>query len=285
MLLSDIRGQSETVGTILLIGLVLIAVTISGAIILSNYLNQEAVNEPLVDLEIESEDGDNINVQHMGGESIDTETMEVIVNNSVIGSFADANSFDGDQDGRFVTGESVTFASGISEGTIEVLVVDQETNTVVERDEITITSIFDLTNGDDVVEEINSLENLNEGKCGDEKNSCEENELDIQEDVDGFAYVESTEDAEVEIEEGDLGGAMVVNAKKEAQAEIEDGTVGGDVYMRTHDDEGEVEIEDSTVEGDIKIDADGEVEVETEGSTIEGDINESADVDLGLEEP
>lgn len=173
MLPSDTRGQSETIGTLLLVGMLVVTITLAGGAAVDNYLNQASADEPLVDLEIESEDSDKINIQHLGGEVIDTETTVVMVNGSILGVFAEADSFDGDRDGRFRPSESVTFTHSISEGTIDVLVIDQARNVVIEQEEITLVEPgFDPTDGDDVVDEVES-EGIAGGKCEEGGNVCE----------------------------------------------------------------------------------------------------------------
>ena len=283
MLMSDIRGQSETVGTILLVGLVITAVTLAGGVMLFGYLNQASVNEPLVNLEIEPEDGDDIRIQHSGGENIDTETTKVMANSSTLGSLTDADSFDGDQDGRFVTGESVTYTPSISEDTIDVLIIDRSTNTVIERETITLEDIFDFTSGDDVIDEVNDLQDLTDGRCGDEENVCEEDLDRNEEDIDGFGYVESTDDADVDLDGVDVEGALVVNVGGEVGGvNIQTGLIKGDVYIKAHGEDADVDVDldDGTIERDLKIDTAGDVDVDIEDGTVEGNIDESADLDL-----
>lgn len=283
MLMSDIRGQSETVGTILLVGLVITAVTLAGGVMLFGYLNQASVNEPLVNLEIEPEDGDDIRIQHSGGENIDTETTEVMADSSTLGSLTDADSFDGDQDGRFVTGESVTYTPNISEDTIDVLIIDRSTNTVIERETITLEDIFDFTSGDDVIDEVNDLQDLTDGRCGDEENVCEEDLDRNEEDIDGFGYVESTDDADVDLDGVDVEGALVVNVGGEVGGvNIQTGLIKGDVYIKAHGEDADVDVDldDGTIERDLKIDTAGDVDVDIEDGTVEGNIDESADLDL-----
>lgn len=283
MLMSDIRGQSETVGTILLVGLVITTVTLAGGVMLFGYLNQASVNEPLVNLEIEPEDGDDIRIQHSGGENIDTGTTEVMADSSTLGSLTDADSFDGDQDGRFVTGESVTYTPSISEDTIDVLIIDRSTNTVIERETITLEDIFDFTSGDDVIDEVNDLQDLTDGRCGDEENVCEEDLDRNEEDIDGFGYVESTDDADVDLDGVDVEGALVVNVGGEVGGvNIQTGLIKGDVYIKAHGEDADVDVDldDGTIERDLKIDAAGDVDVDIEDGTVEGNIDESADLDL-----
>jgi len=283
MLMSDIRGQSETAGTILLVGLVITTVTLAGGVMLFGYLNQASVNEPLVNLEIEPEDGDDIRIQHSGGENIDTETTKVMANSSTLGSLTDADSFDGDQDGRFVTGESVTYTPSISEDTIDVLIIDRSTNTVIERETITLEDIFDFTSGDDVIDEVNDLQDLTDGRCGDEENVCEEDLDRNEEDIDGFGYVESTDDADVDLDGVDVEGALVVNVGGEVGGvNIQTGLIKGDVYIKAHGEDADVDVDldDGTIERDLKIDTAGDVDVDIEDGTVEGNIDESADLDL-----
>lgn len=284
MLPSDTRGQSETIGTLLLVGMLVITITLAGGAAVANYLSQASVDKPLVDLEIESEDSDKINIQHLGGEAIDTETTVVMVDGSILDSFEEADSFDGDRDGRFRAGELVTFKHSMSEGTIEVVVIDQASNVIIEQEEITLVKPeFDPTNGDDVVDEVES-EGIDRGKCEEGGNICEStDEFELEEDdIDGFAYFEDEEEVTVELEDTSVAGAVVVNAGEEGEIEIEGGTIEGDLYIKSHADDGEIEVEigDATIEGDIKVDANGEIEVETEETKVEGEVDETASLDL-----
>lgn len=284
MLPSDTRGQSETIGTLLLVGMIVISITLVGGAAVANYLNQASVDEPLVDLEIESEGSDKINIQHLGGEAIDTETTVVMVNGSILGAFEEADSFDGDRDGRFRSGELVTFKHSMSEGTTEVVVIDQASNVLIEQEEITLVKPeFDPTDGDDVVDEVES-EGIDGGKCEEGGNICEStDEFEREEDdIDGFVYFEDEEEVTVELEDTSVAGAVVVNAGEEGEIEIDGGMIEGDLYIKSHTDDGEieVEIEDATIEGDLKVDANGEIEVETEETTVEGEVDETASIDV-----
>ena len=155
---SDIRGQSETVGTIFLLGVITIGISLVGGAAAFNYIDQESVNKPLVNLEIQAEDGDNVVVNHMGGESLDTGSTVIIVRGSILTTLAGADSFDGVRDGQFKTGESIRHHLG-SRGAVKVFVVDEDVGEVVASEVITLPG-----SGEWLIENFNGPDRAEEGE-------------------------------------------------------------------------------------------------------------------------
>jgi flagellin-like protein len=122
--IQDNRAQSEVIGSLLLVALVIVSVTFAGGVAVANYSNQTS-DGPLFECEIEYAD-DVIKVTHQGGDSAPTSQLTTVLRNDTSQSvpFTD---IEGDEDDQFDPGESATFGSLSSE--TDVLVVT--TNEIV----------------------------------------------------------------------------------------------------------------------------------------------------------
>jgi len=135
---TDAKGQS-TVAPILLVGLVMVVGSLSAPVFL-DHVGQSSVGGPLADLEIETGNGKDIVINHRGGEPINTESVKIVVDDSTLTTLSDADTFDGNQNGRFSLGESVTHTAD-DEGVVKVAVVDKDTGKTVAHRTIMLSSI------------------------------------------------------------------------------------------------------------------------------------------------
>lgn len=105
--MSGKRGQSETIGVLLLTGVVVVTATAVGMFALTNYTDSATDEQPLFTCTIEYDDNA-VTVTHAGGQRVDTSTLIVILRNS---SGQTRLGFDSGADGRFETGERQRFGA------------------------------------------------------------------------------------------------------------------------------------------------------------------------------
>lgn len=130
---ADDRAQSEVIGTILLVGVVVITVTTAGAFYLSNLSDSET--GPTTDFNA-TVTTSSVNITHLGGDSIARDELTVIVrNNSNTQQFsvADGTLTNSDADEQFELGErwdtsSISLPAG---ETVRILVVHDPSNTLL----------------------------------------------------------------------------------------------------------------------------------------------------------
>lgn len=130
------RGQSHTVGVLLLTGVVVLLVGGSGVIFLSQMGTNTA---PLFDANI-TINNETVGITHGGGESMDLDNLRV--NLESVGN-AERHQFDegtvfGDDDERFEPSERIRFTHGLGPGQVTILVIHSPSNTVIERTETEI---------------------------------------------------------------------------------------------------------------------------------------------------
>lgn len=133
----DARGQSEVIGTTLLIAVVVILVSLVSVVILSDIGGDR---EPLADLVI-SANGSHLEMRHAGGDSFDPEAVDVIVtspNSSRRSSIDPANLTDENANGQFGPGDSLVVEHGLTADSAQVLVVHTPTNTVLADQRVTV---------------------------------------------------------------------------------------------------------------------------------------------------
>lgn len=124
------RGQSETVGVVLLTAVVVVSVSVLGVGILSSS-GPQAADKPLIDADIEITTN-SVTITHGGGDSVDGRTVDVVVRNRTASQrYA---SVDG---GRFEPTDTVTLSHSLN-GTVTVLVVHTDSNYVVGRESRTL---------------------------------------------------------------------------------------------------------------------------------------------------
>ena len=127
------RAQSTVIGTILLVAVVVVALTVFGSYSLGSITDDS--RGPAVDLSA-SVTATNLTLVHEGGEAMETTSLTVHVRHDAetIHSFSDG-TLTGDGDGRFEPGERWTVAHGLSldDGDrVRVLVVHDNRTVVLE---------------------------------------------------------------------------------------------------------------------------------------------------------
>lgn len=116
---SDHRGQSEVVGVLLLTGVVALLVGLVGVQVLGT---TDRADEPVVALDA-SVDASSVELQHGGGDGLDSEDVEVVLQGTATERY-DLGSFtvvQGDG-GTFEAGERWRHAHSLS-GSVRILVV------------------------------------------------------------------------------------------------------------------------------------------------------------------
>lgn len=127
------RGQSEVIGTVVLIGIVVATTTALGGVVLAQFTGTAAPDEPLLAFEYEV-NATNVTLIHGGGRTVGTDETVVILRGPDGETRYDVteSTIDGDGDDRFEPGERATMIHGFSAGeTIEIVVVDEGSNSVV----------------------------------------------------------------------------------------------------------------------------------------------------------
>lgn len=130
--MSRSRAQSEVVGIVILIGVVVTVVGIVSVVILSNVGTESS---PVADFRIEA-DATDVRVTHLGGDQIPAEDLVVVARGpdgqtrSAVGS---GMLRDDDGDEVFEFGEAIVVAHGRSGGDGRVLVVHRPTGAVVDE--------------------------------------------------------------------------------------------------------------------------------------------------------
>jgi len=116
------RAQSEVIGSLLLVALVIVSVTFAGGVAVANYSNQTS-DGPLFECEIEYAD-DVVKVTHQGGDSAPASQLTTVLRNdsSQSVSFTD---IEGNGDGQFDPGESAKFGSLSSETDVRVVTTNE----------------------------------------------------------------------------------------------------------------------------------------------------------------
>lgn len=126
------RGQSEVVGSILLVALIVVVASTVGALSFSVLLDE---NDPVsAVMEIKEMNDSTITLQHGGGDSVAVADLELVArNNTSTERYPFTNGTDlGDGDGRFETGERWQTNHSFSEcDRVRLLLVDQSTGTVL----------------------------------------------------------------------------------------------------------------------------------------------------------
>jgi hypothetical protein len=120
---NDHRGQSEVIDSLLLVGLVVIAISTTGGFILINYSEQARDSDTLIQCNIVYEEN-TVTITHQGGDSADVARLRVILRNDSSESEHTFGVSGGDGDSRFEAGESATFGSVSTE--TDVLLVGSD---------------------------------------------------------------------------------------------------------------------------------------------------------------
>lgn len=132
------RAQSESIGVILLTGVVVIVVAIGGAVILDGAAS-DADSAPLVDVTFEVTT-DKISVTHAGGDTVAQSALTVIVRDDTTTEryAVDAAHVTGDGDGQFEPSERFERNHGLSGPTVDVLVVHDDSNSVLAQESLDV---------------------------------------------------------------------------------------------------------------------------------------------------
>ena len=131
------RGQSETVGVVLLIGVVVTLVSLVSVVILQDIGGSD---DPLADLEVSANET-NVTVDHRGGDTLAVDDLAVVLRadeGDKRFTVAPANLTDRNGDGRFGFGDSVDRAHGLAGDSAEVAVVHTPSNTVLAQESVTL---------------------------------------------------------------------------------------------------------------------------------------------------
>ncbi len=126
------RGQSDVLGTILLVGITVIVITATGVFLLPSILEQVEDDQPIREFNV-STDGTNLTVQHAGGESIAPGAVTVVINGSDRRPLTEANLTDL-SDGRFDPGETAVYEGISIRANTEVAVVNTDRDVVITRE-------------------------------------------------------------------------------------------------------------------------------------------------------
>ncbi|MFB6084502.1 MAG: type IV pilin [Halorientalis sp.] len=123
------RAQSEVVGVVILIGVI---VTLSGIVSVVIFSNVAAESAPVTDLRIEANET-HLRVTHAGGDELEVGALSVVVQGSTTTRFGvdGANLTGADGDGRFEFGESLVRRHGHDGSGARVLVVHRPTNGIL----------------------------------------------------------------------------------------------------------------------------------------------------------
>jgi len=136
------RGQSDLIGTVLLIGVVAVLVTSVGVVVLAQQADRIEADTPESRFEVEAT-ASTLTVTHYGGASVPLADLDLLVRGGGterrydLDDPADRRSIDDDGDGEFDPAESVTVDHGFA-GTVDVLVVDSGSNSVRYDESVTV---------------------------------------------------------------------------------------------------------------------------------------------------
>lgn len=128
------RGQSETIGVILLIGVVVTLVFLVGFVVFGDFQSQVSDDQRA---NIDSTTTvDNVTLDHRGGDSMDAADVTVIVSGTdeESGALEDGTLERGTDSGRFDPGDRWTWDHSVSGDTLRLVVVHDPTNTILHED-------------------------------------------------------------------------------------------------------------------------------------------------------
>ncbi|KTG08789.1 hypothetical protein AUR64_13260 [Haloprofundus marisrubri] len=124
------RGQSETVGVVLLLGVVVVITSVGGVAVLAA-IDASTPETPPVDIAIEATETDII-VTHGGGGTLDGGHVDVILQTDT-----DERRYESVFEDEVTPGDEVTLTHEMS-GSLTVLVVDTESDSVVARETVVL---------------------------------------------------------------------------------------------------------------------------------------------------
>jgi PKD repeat protein len=132
------RAQSETVGVVLLTGVVLLVAVGVGGVVVSNVVSQ-AEDAPSVNVEGQATT-QYVTIDHAGGDGLATADVAVVLDGArrerySLGSFTQRV---GDDGSRFEPGDTWRRANDVDGGRIRILVVHEPSNTVLDEVAVTV---------------------------------------------------------------------------------------------------------------------------------------------------
>lgn len=267
--MNGFRGQSETVGVVLLTAVIVVVTTVAGAFILSDF-QSETEDDPLVEVE-SSVTTDRIELQHRGGDALDANEITVILQGDEDETFTLLGDFDLDR------GDPATFAPGTTwqrdtsglSGEIRLLVIDDDSNTllheathVVAANSTDTNLLVDTVETDDPVTEGEVLPiNVTVTNTGESTTSDQDLTVDVVDNgtvVETFTEQVTVADGETATktfsyttERGDAPELNVSATTEDDQdgdvttAAIADSTPGGSELLGIEDGDQAVEVGDS----------------------------------------
>ena len=129
------RAQSETVGVVLLIGVVVTLVGLVSVVVLSDVGGPE---KPLADLDVSANET-NLTVDHRGGDTLAVADLDVVIRTDDEArrfTVDAANVTDRDGDGGFGFGDTIDREHGLDADSAEVAVVHTPSSTVLVRESV-----------------------------------------------------------------------------------------------------------------------------------------------------
>ncbi|MFD1633659.1 type IV pilin N-terminal domain-containing protein [Haloplanus ruber] len=133
------RAQSELVGTILVVGLVVASVGVAGAYAMETVTQSSEAPQATVTGQV---DTDGITLSHQGGDSLPSEDLRLVVRVNESGTglgWSDGTLSGGDD--TFDPGEGWNVSESYAPGSVVTIrLVDEPTNTVLFRAETTVTA-------------------------------------------------------------------------------------------------------------------------------------------------
>lgn len=134
------RGQSEVIGTVLLTAVVIILVTILGAVMVTNQAERVENTKPSVEFE-GNLSASTLEVAHVGGEVVQFDNLRIVLRTDSktqeydLADNTQWASAPEDGDGRFEPGERISVSHSLS-GNIRIVVADRSANGFVLYDRV-----------------------------------------------------------------------------------------------------------------------------------------------------
>jgi FlaG/FlaF family flagellin (archaellin) len=134
---NDVRAQSETIGVVLQIGIVVTLVTLVSVVALGQI---DTSSDPLADLQTEM-NATHLTVTHAGGDEFAAGDLRVVLDGeSASRQFTvDAANVTG-PDGKFAFGDEYARLHGLDDGPVTIRVVHVPSNTLVEEERLEVPS-------------------------------------------------------------------------------------------------------------------------------------------------
>lgn len=133
------RAQTETVGSVLILSIIILVITLSGSLLIMGYLDETQSETPLLNIDIEGS-SEGVHIAHVGGEELATEAVEVIIRND---NERKLLLNEHTQRTYLNSGYTATISTDQT-GTLSVWVVDKETESVIEQDTVFIPAVDEM---------------------------------------------------------------------------------------------------------------------------------------------